>query len=150
LCGGSSSFKEYVTGEILHTVLNQKKKRTRDLCNTRREIQTHKTRSTIFKEWTTPDLRNTPSTTNLDEEEIVDALENDGNALMPKQVNRPNPWRKMIIIKEEFHTSLNICKRLQEKFLKIKTAFTLVTCLPRVNRILVMMARQQNDESAVL
>ena len=39
-----------------------------------------------------------PSTTNLEEEEIVDALGNDGNASMPEQVNRPNPWRKMIII----------------------------------------------------
>jgi len=46
-----------------------------------------------LKEWTTPDFRNTPSTTNL-EEEIVEALGNDGNASMPEQVNRPNPWRK--------------------------------------------------------
>jgi hypothetical protein len=51
-----------------------------------------------LKEWTTPDFRNTPSTTNLEEEEIVDALGNDGNASMPEQVNRPNPWRKIIII----------------------------------------------------
>jgi hypothetical protein len=49
----------------------------------------------MLKEWTTPDFRNTPSTTNLDEEEIVDALGNDGNASMPEQINRPNPWRKM-------------------------------------------------------
>jgi len=32
-----------------------------------------------LKEWTTPDSRNTPSTTNLEEEEIVDAPGNDGN-----------------------------------------------------------------------
>jgi len=38
--------------------------------------------TTILKEWTTPDCRNTPSTTNLEEEEIVDALGNDGNASM--------------------------------------------------------------------
>ena len=50
-----------------------------------------------MKEWTTPDFRNTPSTTNLEEEEIVDALGNDGNASIPEQVNRPNPWRKMIM-----------------------------------------------------
>jgi len=50
--------------------------------------------STISKEWTTPDFRNTPSTTNLEEEEIVDAPENDGNASMPEQVKRPNLWRK--------------------------------------------------------
>ena len=48
-----------------------------------------------MKERTTPDSRNTPSTTNLEEEEIVDAPGNDGNASMPEQVKRPNPWRKM-------------------------------------------------------
>jgi hypothetical protein len=26
----------------------------------------------------------------------VDALANDGNASMPEQANRPNPWRKMM------------------------------------------------------
>ena len=59
---------------------------------------TNKTGSTILKEWTTPDFRNTPSTTNLEEEEIVDALGNDANASMPKQVNRPNPWRKSMMM----------------------------------------------------
>ena len=54
--------------------------------------------STILKEWTTTDFRNTPSNRNLEEEEIVDALGNDGNASMPEQVKRPNPWRKMMII----------------------------------------------------
>jgi len=54
--------------------------------------------STILKEWTTPDSRNTPSTTNLEEEEIVDAPGNDGNASTPEQVNRPNPWRKMMMM----------------------------------------------------
>jgi hypothetical protein len=47
-----------------------------------------------LKEWTTSDLRNKTSTTNLEEEEIVDAPGNDGNALIPEQVKRPNPWRK--------------------------------------------------------
>ena len=47
-----------------------------------------------MKEKTTPDSRNTPSTTNLEEEEIVDDLGNDGNTSMPEQVNRPNPWKK--------------------------------------------------------
>ena len=51
-----------------------------------------------MREWTTPDFRNTPSTTNLEEEEIMDALGNDGNASMPEQVNRPNPWRKMMMM----------------------------------------------------
>jgi hypothetical protein len=48
-----------------------------------------------LKEWTTPDIRNTPSTTNLEEEEIVDAPGNDGNASMPEEVKRSNPWRKI-------------------------------------------------------
>ena len=37
-------------------------------------------------------------TTNLEEEEIVDAPGNDGNASMPEHVKGPNPWRKMTII----------------------------------------------------
>jgi hypothetical protein len=56
---------------------------------------TNKTRSTTLKEWKTPDFRNTPWTINLKEEEIVDAPGKDGNASMPEQVKRPNPWRKM-------------------------------------------------------
>jgi len=51
-----------------------------------------------LKEWTTPDSRNTPSTTNLEQEEIVDASGNDGNASMPEQVKRPNPWRKIMMM----------------------------------------------------
>jgi len=59
---------------------------------------TNKTGSTILKDWTTPDFQNTPSTTNLGGEEIVDAPGNDGNASMPEQVKRPNPWRKMMMM----------------------------------------------------
>jgi len=51
-----------------------------------------------LKERTTPDCRNTPSTTNLEEEEMVDAPGNDGNASMPEQVKRPNPWWKMMMM----------------------------------------------------
>jgi hypothetical protein len=51
-----------------------------------------------LKEWTTPDSRNTPSITNLEEEEIVDALRNDGNTSMPEQVKRPNPWSKVMMM----------------------------------------------------
>ena len=51
-----------------------------------------------MKEWTTPDSRNTPSTTNLEKEEIVDAPGNDGNASMPEQVKRTNPWRKIMMM----------------------------------------------------
>jgi hypothetical protein len=56
-----------------------------------------------LKEWIKVDFRNTPSTTNLEEEEIVGAPENAGNASMPEQVKRPNPWRrrkkKMMMVK---------------------------------------------------
>ena len=58
----------------------------------------NKTGSTILKEWTTSDCRNTPSNINLEEDEIVGALRNDGNASMPEQVKRPNPRKKMTII----------------------------------------------------
>jgi hypothetical protein len=51
-----------------------------------------------LKEWTTPESRNTPSTTNLEEEEAVDAPGNHGNASMPEQVKRPNPWRKVMMM----------------------------------------------------
>jgi hypothetical protein len=51
-----------------------------------------------LKEWTTPDFLNTLSTTHLEEEEIVETLGNDGNASMPEQGNRPNPWRKMMMM----------------------------------------------------
>ena len=50
-----------------------------------------------LEKWATPDSRNTPSTTNLEEEEIVDAPGNDGNASMPEQVKRPNAWRKIMM-----------------------------------------------------
>jgi hypothetical protein len=46
-----------------------------------------------------------PSTTNLEEEDIVDAPRNDGNASMPEQVKRPNPWRKMMM---RISTSVNL------------------------------------------
>ena len=72
--------------------------------------------STILKEWTTPDFRNTPSTTNLEEEEIVDAPGNDGNASMPEQVKRPNTWRKTmmmtIISSTESRDLINKCFQL--------------------------------------
>jgi hypothetical protein len=38
-----------------------------------------------------------PSATNFEGEEIVDAPGKDGNASMPEQVKRPNPWRKMMM-----------------------------------------------------
>ena len=59
---------------------------------------TYKQTESKLKEWTTPDSRKMPSTTNLEEEETVDAPGNDGNALMLEQVKRPNPWRKMMMV----------------------------------------------------
>jgi len=66
-----------------------------------------------LKDWTTPDFRNTPLTTrtNLEEEEIVDAPGNDGNASMPEQVKRPNPWRKLMMM-------MKVQSRLQESIFK--------------------------------
>jgi len=46
-------------------------------------------------------LPNTPSTTNLEKEEIVSDPGNDGNASMPEQVKRPNPCRKMMMMRED-------------------------------------------------
>jgi hypothetical protein len=48
-------------------------------------------------QWTTPDSRNTPSATNLEEEEIVVAPGNNGSASMPEQVKRPKSWKKMMM-----------------------------------------------------
>jgi len=41
-----------------------------------------------LKELTTPDSRITSSTTNLKEEQIVDAPGNEGNVSMPEQIKR--------------------------------------------------------------
>jgi hypothetical protein len=69
--------------------------KTRNLWNTRHEIQTQA--KLDQPSWENGQFRNTPSTINLEEEEIVDALGNDGNASMPEEVNRPNPWRKKMM-----------------------------------------------------
>jgi hypothetical protein len=51
-----------------------------------------------LKEWTTPDFRNTPSTTTLEGEEIVDAPGKYGSASMPEQAKRHNPCRMMMMM----------------------------------------------------
>jgi hypothetical protein len=61
-----------------------------------------------LKEWTTPDTRNTPSTTHFEEEEIVDAPGNYGNASMLEQVKRPNPWRKKMMMSTDVNNS-DVC-----------------------------------------
>jgi hypothetical protein len=58
----------------------------------------HKTGSTILKEQKTSDFRNTPLTTNLDGEEIVDAPRKGGKAPVPEQVKRTKPWRKRMVM----------------------------------------------------
>ena len=62
----------------------------------------------------------TPSTTNFEEEGIVYAPGNDGNASMPEQVKRPNPWRKMMKIIYIYITSNR--NEYQEHFLELKMA----------------------------
>jgi len=39
-----------------------------------------------------------PSTTNLKDEEISHAPGNEGTTSMPEQVERPNPFRKMVVM----------------------------------------------------
>jgi len=77
-----------------------------------------------LKEWTTPEFRNTPSTTNLEEEEIVDVPGNDGNTSMPEQVKRPNPWRKLIILLSQIqfvqHETYRWCAGIQLDSLCLK------------------------------
>jgi len=68
------------------------------MAKTRKKIKRKCARLTTLKEWTTPYSRNTPSATNLEEEEIEDAPGNDGNASMAEQFKRPNPWRKMTMM----------------------------------------------------
>ena len=52
-----------------------------------------------------------PSPTNTEEEGIVDAPGNDGNASMPEQVKRPNPCRKtmMMITNNKENNKLLYC-----------------------------------------
>jgi len=52
----------------------------------------------ISKERTSPHFRNTPSTTKLEGEKIVEAPGKDDNASMPEQIKRPNAWRKMMMV----------------------------------------------------
>ena len=44
---------------------------------------------------------------NLEEEEIVDAPGNEGNASMPEQVKRPNPWREIMMMMMMMNDSEN-------------------------------------------
>jgi len=44
------------------------------------------------------DFRSRPSTTNPENQEIMDAPRHAGNASMSEQVKGPNPWRKMMMM----------------------------------------------------
>jgi hypothetical protein len=68
-----------------------------------------------MKEWTTPDFQNTPSTTKLEGEEIVDALGKDGNTSMPERVKRPNPWRKMMMMMMTSSVKMNLLRILVKR-----------------------------------
>ena len=72
-----------------------------------------------MKERTTPDCRNTSSTTNLEEGEIVDAPGNDDNASMPEQFRRPNPWRKMMMMMTMILDLMHVWKK-QMDFFRVK------------------------------
>jgi hypothetical protein len=65
-----------------------------------------------LKERTTPDFQNTPSTTNLEEQVIMDALGYDDKASMPEQINRPNQWMMMMMMTMTLftHKSVQIVK----------------------------------------
>ena len=70
-----------------------------DLWNTRREIQIQtKLDQPAWKNGQHQTAENTSSTTNLEEEEILDAPGNDGNASTLEQVKRPNAWRKTMMM----------------------------------------------------
>jgi hypothetical protein len=51
-----------------------------------------------------------PSTTNVEEEEIVDAPGMDGNASMPEQVKRPNPYDDDDELEHNFHVTQQAAK----------------------------------------
>jgi len=51
-----------------------------------------------LRKWITTDCRNTPSTTNPEDEKIVETPGNDGSASMPEQVKQPNPRMMMMMM----------------------------------------------------
>jgi len=51
-----------------------------------------------LREWTTTDCRNTPSTTNPEDEEIVDASGKKATLRCRNSVKRRNPWMMMMMM----------------------------------------------------
>jgi hypothetical protein len=88
-----------------------------------------------LKEWTTPDSRNTTSTINLEEEEIVDAPGNDGNASMTEQVKRPNPWKKKK--KEEEEEKKRKKKKKKKKKMMMMMMMMMTDILPKYGTFLL-------------
>ena len=62
-----------------------------------------------------------PATTNLEEEESVVALGNDGNASMPEQVKRPNSWRKMMMNLAGIEVKLKLgnCRKISREDMSV-------------------------------
>jgi hypothetical protein len=72
---------------------------TRGLWNIRCEIQIQtKLDQPSRKNGQQTDCRNAPSNINLEEEEIMDDIRNDGNASITEQVKRPNLWKVVMMI----------------------------------------------------
>jgi hypothetical protein len=91
-----------------------------------------------LEEWTTPDFQNTPSTTKLKGEEIVDTLGNDGNMSMPEQVIRPNAWRKMMMMM----MMMMMMKMLGQVQKRARSAI----CIPNVTKFKTVVINPLNAE----
>ena len=63
-----------------------------------------------------------PSTTNLEEEEIVGAPGKDGDASMPKQVSRPKPWRRRMMMMMMMKSVLQCFHALIRRNIKLHLA----------------------------
>jgi len=70
------------------------------------------------------------STTNLEEEETVDAQGNDGNASISEQVKRPNPWMMMMMMINFINTPC-VKKRYTELCIHLYLFTTAATAVVR-------------------
>src|SRR5215468_8409532 len=83
-------------------------KRTKDLWNTRCKIQIQtKLDQPSRKNGQHQNPETHPRLQNREGEENVGSSGKDGNALMQKQVKRPNPWRKMMMMTIMIFHTLN-------------------------------------------
>jgi hypothetical protein len=91
----------------------------------------------ISKEWTTPNFRNMPSTTNLEGEEIVDVQGKDGKASMPEEVKRPKPWRRKKKKKKKEKKKMMMIMIFQEE------------CSPEIRRRVLCLNQSQGVQTTV-